>query len=132
MLIFSNKFQATDWTENKNDDLFPLLTENLHYYHRYTQAIRNRYHKKGAAYELPLGTKQSLNLVDSSNWTLDNLYNLRNKIAEPLLLYWSVKWLLDSPPCHIIIFLYLFFCLFFCQLIHLFLTGLQDTCWSTV
>jgi len=55
---------------------------------RYIEDVRDRYHKKGAVYELPLGTKQKLNLVDSSQWTMERLYSLQNSIAEPILVYW--------------------------------------------
>lgn len=53
--------------------------------------MREKYHKEGAVFELSMGSKRKLNLTDSSQWTVENLYNIRNKIAEPLLLYWYVK-----------------------------------------
>lgn len=60
-------------------------------YDRYLEDIRDRYHKKGSVFELTLGTKQALHLTDSSQWTMEKLISLQNKIAEPLLIYWSVE-----------------------------------------
>ena len=55
---------------------------------RYLEGIRDKYHKKGSQYELTLGTKQALKLSESSGWSMERLYTLQNKIAEPLLIYW--------------------------------------------
>ena len=52
--------------------------------------MRERYLKHGGAYELSTEMKAELNLALPSHWTLDKLTAVQTRIAEPLIVYWSV------------------------------------------
>ena len=56
----------------------------------YLAALRDKYFKQGAPYELSAETKQELGLAEPTQWTLDRLNAVQYRMAEPLVLYWYV------------------------------------------
>ncbi|KAL4236453.1 GTPase activator [Mactra antiquata] len=58
--------------------------------------LREKYHKPGAEFELTVEQKSHLGLSEPSQWTIDKLMSVHNKIAEPLVLYWAPRFLLKQ------------------------------------
>lgn len=54
----------------------------------YLTAVRERYFRHGAAFELTYATKVELGLTKNQHWTLENLSAIQGRIAQPLVLYW--------------------------------------------
>lgn len=50
--------------------------------------MRERYQKPGAVFELSTETKLQMQLHEPSQWTMDRIAKIQNKMAEPLVLYW--------------------------------------------
>jgi len=44
----------------------------------------------GAAFELTPESKSQLGLLLPSNWNMDHMEKIQNRVALPLLCYWSV------------------------------------------
>ena len=50
--------------------------------------MRERFQKHGAALELSLETKTELGVTEPTQWTIERMKQIQNRIAEPLVLYW--------------------------------------------
>lgn len=57
---------------------------------RFIAAMRERYFNNGSALELSFESKRELGLTEASHWNLQKLKEIHIRMAEPLLLYWSV------------------------------------------
>jgi len=52
--------------------------------------MRERYNSNGGQLRLSAESKNTLNLVDPSQWQLDNLVIIQPHVLAPLLNYWLV------------------------------------------
>ena len=52
--------------------------------------MREKYHKQGAPYEISPEFKAALGLSEPSHWTVEKLQAVQSRVAEPLVVYWSV------------------------------------------
>ncbi|XP_023933546.1 regulator of G-protein signaling 22 isoform X1 [Lingula anatina] len=62
----------------------------------YLAAMRERYFKHGSVMELSQAVKLALKLTRPECWTLEKLFSVQEKIAEPLVCYWAPRFLLKQ------------------------------------
>ncbi|CAH1803041.1 unnamed protein product, partial [Owenia fusiformis] len=63
---------------------------------QYLTAMKEMYLRHGAPLELTQEVKVALGLTEPSSWTVEKLLKVQNNMAEPLVLYWGPRFLLNQ------------------------------------